>query len=451
MKSTFTTALVITGIALFGLLFVACGSGASEDPAPPAPPRPAAPAAQSAPAPDAPVAEAPSMVQRQPAPAEPARAPEASMSAEAAAAAMASRPAPATAPAPSADAMEMSGAASRPSKAASLTAGEVDDNQQWDEYLQYRQTYEGGAIHEVDVTERYTITVVDANDRPVPNAIVRVSADNPIFEGRTYASGQTLFFPRAFPRTEGIENFRLYVAKDEVSQQHNVARGQENEWVVRLDIDGSHESEIPVDVLFLLDSTGSMSDEIGRIKESLLSISARISDLPSQPDLRFGMVAYRDRGDDYITRVFDFDNDVHRFAGTIREVHADGGGDEPESLNEALHVAVHKPNWRLGNAIRLVFLVADAPPHMDYPEDYNYAEEMVEAHRRGIKVFSIATSGLNDAGEYIFRQVAQHTMGRFIFILYGGGTPHQVSDYTVENLDDLVVRLVEEELDFLVQ
>ena len=93
MKSTFTTALIIAGIALFGLLFVACGSGASEEPAPPAPARPAAPAAQSAPAPDAPVAEAPSMVQQQPAPAQPAKAPQAPKPAQAAVAEEESRPA----------------------------------------------------------------------------------------------------------------------------------------------------------------------------------------------------------------------------------------------------------------------------------------------------------------------------------------------------------------------
>ena len=598
MKSTFATALIMAGIALFGVLFVACGSEDAEETALSAPARPSAPAAQPAPAPDASVAETPSMIQQQAAPPQPAKAPQAPMPARAAAAATGNGPAPATRGGVDAMTMESSNSsnneaksetankqdseaadtyssqenvrtipvtedvakavtdaiaagmknaqgatkeevtkmvqsavaaasagqvtrgdveqavaksvqeaasggltagdvqkivdaavakttesalmatsaavelsattaeslsireesttvatapapaasASIPSRAASLTAGEVDDNHQWDEYLRYRRMFEGGVVHDLDVSERYTITVVDANDRPVPNALVRVSADNPIFEGLTYASGQTLFFPRAFPNTDDTQGFRLYVEKDGTSQNIDVGRGQTYEWVVKLDVNRAFGNNVPLDVLFLLDSTGSMSDEIDRIKDSLLSISASISDLPSRPDLRFGMVAYRDRGDEFITRVYDFDHDFHRFADTIREVHADGGGDEPESLNEALHVAVHKPSWRLGNAIRLVFLVADAPPHLDYPQDYDYSKEMVEAHRRGIKIFSIATSGLNDAGEYIFRQIAQHTMGRFIFILYGGNTPHQVSGYTVENLDDLVARLVEEEL-----
>ncbi len=338
----------------------------------------------------------------------------------------------------------------------SLSAGEIDDNQRWDDYLRYRSEYVGPPIHEVDVSERYTITVLDSHSRPVPNAKVRVSAgETSVFEGRTYANGQTLFFPLAFPDAEGAETFLFEVEKDGVSHRLDVERHLEYEWTVRLDLDEPQIDGVPLDVLFLLDATGSMHDEIEQVKTTLLSISARISDLPSRPDLRFGMVTYRDRGDEFITRVYDFDHDVQQFSNTIREVVADGGGDDPESLNEALHTAVHEPSWRLDNAIRLVFLVADAPPHLDYAQDYDYAEEMVEANRRGMKIFAIASSGLEGQGEYIFRQIAQHTMGRFIFIVYGGDgttggtTPHHVGQYTIEQLDDLVVRLVQEELAFL--
>ena len=340
--------------------------------------------------------------------------------------------------------------------AISLSAGEIDDNQRWDDYLRYRSEYVGPPIHEVDVSERYTITVLDSHNRPVPNAKVRVSAgETSVFEGRTYANGQTLFFPLAFPDAEGAETFLLEVEKDGVSHRLDVERHLEYEWTARLDLDEPQIDGVPLDVLLLLDATGSMDDEIEQIKTTLLSISARIGELPSRPDLRFGMVTYRDREDEFITRVYDFDHDVQQFSNTIREVAADGGGDDPESLNEALHVAVHEPSWRLENAIRLVFLVADAPPHLDYAQDYDYAEEMVEANRRGMKVFAIASSGLDDQGEYIFRQIAQHTMGRFIFIVYGGDgttggtTPHHVGQYTIEQLDDLVVRLVQEELAFL--
>ncbi len=339
-----------------------------------------------------------------------------------------------------------------PYRPVSLSAGEVDDNRQWQEYLEYLAEYQGPPVHEVDVSERYIITVRGSDGHPLPNALVRVaSGEGTLFEGLTYANGQTLFFPRALPETGSAESFRVSAEKDGVSLSLDFPRGAETDWNLTLDATASYDGGVPLDVLFLLDSTGSMADEIDRIKDTLLSISARISDLPSQPDLRLGMVSYRDRGDEYVTRVFDFDADAGRFSDTIRSVQADGGGDEPESLNEALHAALNEPDWREGDAIRLVFLLADAPPHLDYLQDYDYAEEMVEARKRGIKIFSVASSGLNWRGEYIFRQIAQHTMGRFIFILYespggGMGTPHDVGEYTIERLDSLIVRLVEEEL-----
>ena len=331
-----------------------------------------------------------------------------------------------------------------------LTAGEVNDNEKWTEYLRFRDDYRGPPIHDVDVTERFTITVLDALERPVPNARVSVAAgETPIFEGRTYANGQTLFFPRAFPAASNAAAFRLRVEKDGVSQSLTTERDGEPEWVIQLDVDQPYGDRVPLDLLFLLDSTGSMGDEIAQIKSSLVSISERIGALPSRPDLRFGMVTYRDRGDDFVTRLYDFEADVPTFVSTIQDVVADGGDDYPESLNEALHVAVQQPDWRRDDAIRLVILVADAPPHLDYPNDYDYAAEMMEANRRGMKIFTIASSGLDEQGEYIFRQLAQHTMGRFLFLLYGGETSHSVSDYSIEQLDDLVVRLVREELNHL--
>ena len=337
-----------------------------------------------------------------------------------------------------------------------LRAGEVDDNDRWDDYLDYRRDYRGPRVREVDVTERYVITVLDHNNRPVPNARVWVSTDrDTVFKGRTYANGKTLFFPRAFSRTGGARLFRLYVERDGESQYMDAERHVSQEWIIKLDIDAGYRSgRTPLDVLFLVDSTGSMADEIDRIKETLLSISERINNLPSRPDLRFGMVAYRDRGDAYVTWLYDFDSNVRRFLRAIDGVQAGGGGDYPESLNEALNMAVDYPAWRLQDAVRLVFLIADAPPHLDYPQDYDYSEEMMEANRLGIKIFPIASSGLDDQGEYIFRQIAQHTMGRFLFLLYdeGGGTdttPHSVGQYTVQQLDDLVVRIVEEELSHL--
>ncbi len=334
-----------------------------------------------------------------------------------------------------------------------LKAGEIDDNDNWDDYLEFLQSYQGPPVHKLDVSKRHIITIRNADDQPVPDARVTVSSDNnTLFQGRTYADGRFIFFPRALHPTANTKSFTVRAQKNGSIAWASFPRNRRSDWELTLDIPRPYQQGIHLDILFLLDATGSMSDEINRIKQTLVSISQRVSDLPSQPDLRFGMVTYRDRGDDYVTQTYDFDHNVRRFTRAVRNVSADGGNDYPESLNEALHQAVNNVSWRDDNAVRLVFLLADAPPHLDYPQDYDYIQEAAEARRRGIKIFAVASSGLDSQGEYVFRQIAQQTMGKFIFILYETGpqgrldTPHDVGDFTINRLDSLIVRLVQEEL-----
>lgn len=115
--------------------------------------------------------------------------------------------------------------------------------------------------------------------------------------------------------------------KDGESQYLDAKRHGSGRWVIKLDIDAGYRGgRTPLDVLFLVDSTGSMADDIDRIKGTLLSISERIDNLPSRPDLRFGMVIYRDRGDAYVTRLYEFNSNVRQFLRTIEDVEASGGG-----------------------------------------------------------------------------------------------------------------------------
>jgi von Willebrand factor type A domain len=185
------------------------------------------------------------------------------------------------------------------------------------------------------------------------------------------------------------------------------------------------------------------------------SVADQIAMLPSKPDVCYGLVAYRDRGDEFFVRGADFTNDLSAFQSTLARLQADGGGDNAEAMNEALHTAVHRLSWRGEGTARLAVLVADAPPHLDYGRP-TYDEDVRGALARGIKLFAIGASGLDKQGEFIFRQAAQFTGGRFVFLTYaqaarsnsgpGRETVHDVRNYSVETLDKLIVRLVREEL-----
>jgi hypothetical protein len=138
----------------------------------------------------------------------------------------------------------------------------------------------------------------------------------------------------------------------------------------------------------------------------------------------------------------------------LARVQASGGGDMPEALNEALHETVHGLSWR-ADAARMVVLVGDAPPHLDYGGP-QYDQDMQAALAKGIKLFAVGASGLDPVGEYVFRQMAQYTAGRFVFLTYkrgddpgsgpGGQTLHDVRGYSVQTLDALIVRLVGDEI-----
>ncbi|MCB9421478.1 MAG: VWA domain-containing protein [Ardenticatenaceae bacterium] len=334
-----------------------------------------------------------------------------------------------------------------------LTAGEVDDNAQWDDYLLFLRDYSGAYVERVDVSGRHQIWVQDSQEQPIVGQEVTITAnDQTVATLRTHSDGRVYFFPRAYPIQ--ADEYQVEVA----GQSFTIpANSSQREWFVTVENSGDGGNAVNLDVLFLIDATGSMSDEINQLKENIRAISAQIDALPSQPNVRFGMVTYRDRGDAYLTDVTDFTPNVDEFAADLAQVYADGGGDYPEDLNQALSEAIHQPEWRVTNTVSLIFLVADAPPHLDYGQQNHYAAEMFQAAQRGIKIYPIASSGLDSQGEYIFRQLAQATGGRFIFLTYGAEGPgstgteteFNVSDYTVSSLDALVVKIVEEELAYL--
>ncbi len=335
-----------------------------------------------------------------------------------------------------------------------VTAGMVDDNADFSSYLQFRQRTR--VQHRArDVSERYLLEVRDATGQLVPDAEVAVqSSRGAAMWARTDAGGRAWLHPNAFDPARS-PFYDVAVRKDGRTARAVLQRGQKSAVEVVLDSRVTAQARARLDLVFLVDATGSMGDEIDKLKATLQTIAGEVARLPSQPDLCFGLVAYRDKGDEFLIRAHDLTNDVNGFQGVLNALQAAGGGDYPEAMNEALHDTVHKLSWRGDGATRLVVLLADAPPHLDYGGP-QYDDDMMAALGKGIKVFSVGASGLDKQGEYIQRQIAQYTGGRFVFLTYdkarepssgpGRETVHDVRNYSVDTLDRLIVRLVTEEL-----
>lgn len=356
----------------------------------------------------------------------------------------------ASAPLPMATAMP-GVAVGEPAPSQPLRAGDVDDNSDFQAYLDYLGRHTDLGLP-VDVSERHVLQVVDSLGKPLPNALVTLSLEGQtLYSAKTYANGKTLFFPKAIPALKGAQSATLSVEKDGISTTAPLAQGKGGEKQITLATTRT-ESTAKLDICFLLDTTGSMGDELSQLQTTLVEITNKIQQLEGNPGIRYSLVAYKDQGDEYVTQQVDFTSDVPSFNDKLKSFSAGGGGDYPEDLNQGLDDAMRKLSWDSGDSIRLVFVVADAPPHLDYPQSRPYTESIKKAQALGIKFFSVAASGLDALGEYVMRQLAQQTMGRFLFITYGGSeqspgtTPHEVPRFTENNLSDLVVKMVQNEL-----
>ncbi|WP_020407818.1 vWA domain-containing protein [Hahella ganghwensis] len=145
-----------------------------------------------------------------------------------------------------------------------------------------------------------------------------------------------------------------------------------------------------VEVVFVLDTTGSMSGLIQAAKENIWSIATTMASAEPAPEIKIGLVAYRDRQDAYVTQVTDLSTDLDSMYARLMDFQADGGGDTPESVNQALYDAVHKISWSQDeNSYKVIFLVGDAPAHMDYQDEVKYPETLKIAGQRGIVINTI--------------------------------------------------------------
>jgi Mg-chelatase subunit ChlD len=176
-----------------------------------------------------------------------------------------------------------------------------------------------------------------------------------------------------------------------------------------------------IEVAFVLDTTSSMSGLIEGAKRKIWTIARHIVSGRPTPSIKLGLVGYRDRGDEYITKPFEMTDDIDATYGHLIAFRAVGGGDTPESVNQALHEAVTKLSWSKDtNTLKMIFLVGDAPPHMDYPDEIKYPEIVQMAKKAGIIINTIQCGG-NAQTTPIWQEIAMRADGAYVQIDQSGG------------------------------
>lgn len=204
-----------------------------------------------------------------------------------------------------------------------------------------------------------------------------------------------------------------------------------------------------LDIMFMVDTTGSMSDELKYLQVEIDDVIGRIGkdngDLPIRTSVNF----YRDEGDDYVVRTYPFRNNVKIVQDSLSDQSAHGGGDYPEAVHTALDKAINSHAW-CEDSTKIMFLVLDAPPHKEKSEEYLKA--ISQCAEQGIRLIPVASSGVDEGTEYILRSSALITGGKYVFLTddSGVGLSHKkpsADSYAVKKLNDIMVKLVSEYLE----
>lgn len=330
-----------------------------------------------------------------------------------------------------------------------LTAGDYDDVLNPDLYKTYLDKALQGSLGEldlpyVDANQRIEIEVVDRLGKPVPLSKISLQdADGrAVFPLRTGVDGKAYLFPNYDVLESGMTITASVDGARPISQTLTNALIEEGGKLV-FDLSLDRDMPTKLDLLLTLDATGSMADEMRYLQAELTAILDRVRSAQPDLDIRAGFIVYRDRGDDYVIRDVAFSDDLDAFKAKLGDQAAQGGGDMPEAMHEALARGLEF-EWR-DDAVKINMLVADAPPHNEHIEA-TWQSGLV-SRSRGVHIVSLAASGVDDRAEFMMRALSQLTNARYLFLTddSGIGLPHAeptVDCYVVTRLDQLVERVL---------
>ena len=298
-------------------------------------------------------------------------------------------------------------------------------------FYQYKTATRG--LDTFDMHEVY----VTRESAPVVGATVKLYNENDvIYSAVSDSAGKAYVF--------GVGT-QIEAVSGEFSATATVAEG-----VTNIELTGATECDDELEIVLVVDTTGSMGDELSFLCDELAGVVTRASSALNCK-IRLGLLFYRDKGDQYVTRPFDFvevtaSDGLDTVVKNIKAQKSAGGGDYPEAVDTALKEAVEM-KWHENSKTKLLFQVLDAPYHDEQENQSTFANAVLTAAEKGIRIIPVAASGLDTLGQYTMRSAALLTGGTYTFLTddSGIGFSHEVpavGEFTVEYLSDLMVRLI---------
>ncbi len=335
-----------------------------------------------------------------------------------------------------------------------LTAGEWNDNDNWGFF---QNLVNSNAIEfpvfNINPVNRAEVNVKNESGEPSVNAKVEMlSADGSAIwtsitdkDGKAYLFYETDNLPEKFRVSFGETSQEFEIEKNtDLSgngQGSSITAVPESTDIV---FSSSGELYPATDIMFIMDSTGSMSDEMLFLQSEFSAIANETG----TDNVRYSVNFYRDEGDDYVTKCFDFTNDISEIQQTLNNERADGGGDTPEAVTEILDETMNKSDWG-ENSVKLAFMIFDAPPHSDRDNLDVLNNAVKTASEKGIRIIPVVSSNSERNTELFGRALSICTNGTYVFLTddSGVGDSHLepiIGDHEVEKLYDIIIRVINE-------
>lgn len=334
-----------------------------------------------------------------------------------------------------------------------ITAGEWKDLEHWNFWnnLFNEQEFENMDDYwEFNLEDRISVKITNPGGDALYNETVELldSENNILWEAISDNSGMAELWPGMSHFYQENEALKIRINGGILNTILNFDEGV-NEIILNKQVDPSITKKI--DIVFMVDATGSMGDELEYLKVELIDVIHQVEQNNQGLEVNLGAVFYRDEGDEYVTRKSDLTSDYSATVNFISKQRADGGGDYPEAVHSGLRKSINDLQWSENSYSRILFMVLDAPPHYDAQVIDDIHFQTQKAAAAGIKLIPITASGIDKETEFLMRYMAIATNGSYVFITNHSGiggdhiTP-SIGQYEVEYLNELMVRIIGEYL-----
>ena len=331
--------------------------------------------------------------------------------------------------------------------AGKLTAGEVNDFAKW---YQWPGILDGALKDYIKdwrlaPRHRYTVQVTNRDGYPMASRAVSLldKSGNTLFQAVTDNTGKAELWYQLINTNTCGKHAGLQIRVDD----QTVEAKEWSEGINLVVVDEACEASETADVLFVVDATGSMGDEIVYLQAEMKDVIRRSQNAVEGLKIRTGAVFYRDYSDEYLTRISCLNDDIETTQRFIDKQQANGGGDYEEAVPEALKAALNVAGWDSQARTRILFLVLDAPCHQDSATIAMLHEQVLNAAAMGVRIVPVVCSGIGKSGELLMRELALTTNGTSFFLTDDSGIGHShikptTDSLKVEHLNDMMVRTI---------